>query len=139
MTGTGWTRRGFMTLLASGGASGAEKKVHPFPAERLRYADPATEFPVTRLTSPQHSSVLAAPNNRAVSRRGTFLVFSSDQTGAPQLTQMFLSTGEARQLTEAAALDAWSAALSADDRSVFFFDGPVLKQLVFLTMRETEI
>lgn len=53
--------------------------------------------------------------------------------------QMFLSTGEARQLTETAALDPLSPALSADDRSLFFFDGPVLKQLVFAAMREVEI
>jgi oligogalacturonide lyase len=139
MTGKEWTRRGFLASLAAAGAYGAEKKVHPFPAERVRYADPATEFPVTRLTSPKHSSVLPPAGHRVVSRRGTFLVFASDQSGSHQLMQMFLNTGEARQLTEAAALDPVSPALAADDRSVFFFDGPALKQFVFATAREAEI
>ena len=139
MTGQHWTRRGFITSLAVASAHGAEKKVHPLPPERVRYADPATEFPVTRLTSPKHASILAPANQRVVSRKGTFLLYTSDQTGANQLMQMFLNTGEARQLTEAGALDPWSLALSPDDRSVFFFDGPVLKQLVFLRMHETEI
>jgi oligogalacturonide lyase len=139
MTGTKWTRRGFLASLAAGGAYGAAKNVHPFPAERVRYADSATEFAVTRLTSPKHSSVLAPASHRVVSHRGTFLVYASDQTGSEQLMQMFLNTGEARQLTEAAAVDPRSPALSADDRSVFFFDGRSLKQLVFATMREAEI
>jgi len=139
MTGRDWTRRGFLTSLAVAGAYGAEKKVHPFPAERVRYADSATEFPVTRLTSPEHSSVLAPASHRVVSRRGAFLVFASDRGGSHQLVQMFLNTGEARPLTEAAALDPRSPVLSPDDRSVLFFDGPVLRQLVFASMRETEI
>jgi len=128
-----------MTSLAAVGAYGAEKRVHPLPAEHLRYADPATELPVTRLTSPKHSSILAPAGHRVISRKSTFLLYTSDQTGANQLMQLFLSTGEARQLTEAGALDPLSPSLSPDDRSVFFFDGPVLKQLVFLTMHEAEI
>ncbi len=139
MTGREWTRRGFIASLAAGGAPAAEKKVQPLTPERLRYADPATEFPVTRLTSPKHASVLPPASRRVVARRGTFLVFSSDRTGSHQLMQMFLNTGEARQLTEAAALDPLSPALSPDDRSVLFFDGPVLRQLLFASMREMEV
>jgi len=139
MNGHPWTRRGFLTSLAAAGAYGAERKVHPLPAERMRYADPATEFPVTRLTSPQHASILAPSSHRVASRKGAFLLYTSDQTGAQQLMQMFLATGEARQLTEAGALDPSSPVLAPDDRSVFFFDGEVLKQLVFVSMRETEV
>ncbi len=139
MTGRVWTRRAFVTSLAAGGAYGAPKKVLPFPPERQRYADPATEHPVTRLTSPKHSSLLAPPSQRVVSRRGAFLIYASDQSGSPQLMQMFLNTGEARQLTETSSLDPSSPALSADDRSVFFFDGPVLKRLALATMREAQI
>ncbi|HXN47656.1 MAG TPA: hypothetical protein VN893_13505 [Bryobacteraceae bacterium] len=132
------TRRGFLSLAAIG-AYGAEKKAQPLPAQRLRYADPATEFPVTRLTSPKQASILAPASHRVVSRKSTFLLYTSDQTGAQQLMQMFLATGEVRQLTEAGALDPSSPVLAPDDRSVFFFDGPVLKQLVFFTMHEAEI
>ena len=135
MTGERWTRRGFLASLAAV----TEKKPRPLPAERVRYADPSTEFPVTRLTSPKHSSILAPSSHRVVSRRGAFLVFATDETGAHQLRQMSLNTGEARQLTEASALDPSSPALSQDDRSVLFFDGPALKQLALPTMREAEL
>ena len=139
MTGRHFTRRAFLTSLAAAGAYGTEKKAPSVGAERVRYSDPATEFPVTRLTSPKHSSILAPASHRVVSHKGSFVLYASDQTGAQQLMQMFVSTGEARQLTEAGALDPSSPALSPDDRSVFFFDGPALKQLVFATMRETQI
>jgi len=136
MSGKGWTRRAFFASFAAGAVCGAERKVvRPFPPEPVRYADPATDYPVTRLTSPKHTSILPPAGHRVVSRRG-FLFFASDHTGSPQLVQMFLSNGESRQLTDAAALDPRSPALAPDDRSVYFFDGPVLKQLVFATMRE---
>lgn len=110
-----------------------------FLEERLRYADRATEFPVTRLTSPKFASLLAAPGHRVISRRGTFLIYASHRGGAPQLVQLMLATGEARPLTETAALDPLSPALAPDDRSVFYFDGPALKRFVFAGQRETEV
>lgn len=138
MQGQRWTRRGFLSSLAVSGLA-AKIKGEVYPSERVRYLDPSTEFPVVRLTSPDHSSFLPAPCQRAISRKRAFLIFSSDRTGSPQLMQMFLNTGEALRLTEAADLDASSPALSADDKGVFFFDGPVLRHLTFTGQRGREV
>jgi oligogalacturonide lyase len=105
----------------------------------VRYFDPATEFPVLRLTSPEHSSFLPAPQQRVVSRRRGFLLFASDRTGSLQLFQMFLNSGESRLLTSATDLDVSSATLAADERSVFFFDGASLRQLSLATLRDREV
>jgi oligogalacturonide lyase len=94
---------------------------------------------VVRLTSPEHSSFLPAPQQRVVSRRRGFLLFASDRTGSPQLFQMFLNSGESRLLTAARDLDVSSATLAADERSVFFFDGASLRQLALATLRDREV
>jgi oligogalacturonide lyase len=136
--GKPWTRRGFVASLALAAARGAPA-AKMFPSERARYLDAATEFPVLRLTSPEHSSFLTSPYQRSVSRRRSFLVYSSDRTGSLQLFQMSLASGESRLLTEASALDPTSVTLTTDDRSVFFFDGPTLWQLTLGTGRSREV
>jgi oligogalacturonide lyase len=138
MLGRPWTRRVFLSSLA-GATLAAKTEGAAYPAELYRYIDPSTEFPVVRLTSPAYTSLLPAPCQRAISRRRSFLIFSSGRTGSPQLMQMFLDTGEARQLAEAAALDPASPTLSPDDRGVFFFDGPTLRHVVFNGLKEREI
>ena len=139
MGGHECTRRDFVASLAALGASPARTRVSSFPDERQRYTDSATELSVLRLTSPEHSSLLPPACQRAVSRRGTFLLFSSDRTGSPQPMQMLLSTGESRQLTEARSLDPSSLALSQDDRSAYFFDGPALRQIALNAQRGAEV
>ncbi|MGE5646688.1 MAG: TolB family protein [Acidobacteriota bacterium] len=128
MRGEGWTRRNFLSSMAVAAA-----------AERFRYDDPSTELSILRLTSPEHSSWLPAPENRAISRRRAFLVFSSDRSGSPQAYQMFLSSGEFRQLSRARDLDSSSVTLAADDRSVFYMDGPALVQLSLQSLKEREV
>ena len=105
------------------------------PAEWLRYPDPATELDVLRLTDPAFSSGMTASHLRQFSRHGDWLLYWSDRyeadpaaAGARQAFLLDLKGGGSRQLTEAAALDPASLALSADDRSYLFFDGPSLKQ-----------
>ncbi len=132
-----WTRRQFALALAAAAQPGADRG-RVLPPERIRYADPTTEFPVLRLTSPDHSSRLPAPHQRAASRKRSFLLFSNDRTGSPQLYQLLLNTGEARQLTEASDLDPASPALSPDDRNAYFFDGSSLRHLSISNLREHE-
>jgi oligogalacturonide lyase len=132
------TRRHFAFALAAG-VPWSKPRPHLIAPERVRYLDPSTEFPVVRLTSPEHTSFLPAPYQRAVSRKSSFLLFSNDRTGSPQLYQMLLASGEARQLSEASDLDASSATLTADDRSVFFFDGPSLRQLSISKLSDREV
>jgi oligogalacturonide lyase len=134
-----WTRRRFVSSLTACAALGAQPRGQVFPSERFRYYDPATEFPVLRLTSPEYSSHLPAATQRAVSRRRSFLLFSSDRTGSPQLRQMFLTSGQSRLLTAAPGLDVLSATLAPDERNVFYFDGPSLRQLSLGTLRDREI
>ncbi|HEX8985538.1 MAG TPA: oligogalacturonate lyase family protein [Bryobacteraceae bacterium] len=109
------------------------------PDERFRFLDAATEFPVLRLTSPEHTSRLAAPWQRVVSRKRSFLLYSNDRTGSAQLYQMMLDSGEARLLGTAADLDVSSPALSPDDRNALYFDGPSLRQVALGNLREREL
>jgi oligogalacturonide lyase len=88
-----------------------------------RYADPATEFPVFRLTDPAFASGMTAPHLRQFGRRGDFLVHWSARDGSPQVFHLDLKTGQSRQLTDAAALDAASISLTPDEKTVTYFDG----------------
>jgi len=93
-----------------------------------KYADPATELDVLRLTDPAFSSGLTAPHLRQFGRRGDTLLYWSERFGARQAFLLDLKTGDSHQVTEAAALDAANISLSADDRGVLYFDGPSLME-----------
>jgi oligogalacturonide lyase len=96
------------------------------PSEAFRYPDPATEFPVLRLTDPKNTSWLPAFYNRAVSRKGSFLLYSSDRGGSFQLYRMDLKNGQSRELTQVQSLDTGSPALMPDEKSCCYVaDGNV--------------
>jgi oligogalacturonide lyase len=101
--------------------------------------DPATEFPVVRLTDPAHSAFLPDYTCRAVSRRNGFLLYSSDRTGALQAFRMDLRTGESTQLTDAAALDPSSLTLVPGERRFCYFDGPSLRMAEFRGTMNKEV
>jgi oligogalacturonide lyase len=105
----------------------------------LHFLDPATEFDLYRLTDPANRSVLPAPNLHCISRRGRFLVHASDRTGAMQAYRLDWHTGESRQLTASAQLDAATIAITNDDRMLFFFDGPALRRMALPSLREREV
>ena len=107
-------RRGFLALFAGG----------IFPSELRRYPDPSTELEVLRLTDPAHTSFL--PRHGA-SRRGNFLIYSNDRSGASQVYRMDLKTGDSRQLTEAQALDPCTVHLLPNDSGFVYCDGDSLK------------
>src|ERR1700685_226612 len=85
------------------------KKGRTFPAMAARYADPATEFPLLRLTDLQFSSRLPISNNHVVTTKG--MLFASDLAGTWQAFWMEFKNRAPRQLTDAAALDIDSLAL----------------------------
>jgi oligogalacturonide lyase len=121
------TRRAFAGLLTA--PLFAADKARIFPPEAARYPDPATELDVYRLTSPAISSFLPAPWQRAVARKGSFMVYSSDRGGtAQQVFRMDLKTFESHQMTDSAALDTASVTLLPGDRSFCYFDGPSLRE-----------
>jgi oligogalacturonide lyase len=98
------------------------------PSEGFRYPDPATEFPVLRLTDPKSTSWLPAFYNRAVSRKGSFLLYSSDRGGGFQLYRMDLKTGQSRALTDVRKLDTGSPTLMPDEKSCCYVaDGNVVQ------------
>jgi len=125
--------------MASSALHAELEKGRSFPSEWKLYSDPATEFDVYRLTAPAYSSHLPAYYNRALSRRGGFLIFSSDRTGSNQALRMDLKYGDCRQLTQAKELDSASLMLMPDERSVCSFDGSSLRQVVVGTLRDREV
>ena len=112
------TRRWFLSAapaacLAALARKANADKTKPVPSAYFHYKDPSTEFPVVRLTDPGFTSLLPAHYGRAVSRKGTFLLYASDVTGRMEAFHMDAKSGVSRQLTEQEGLDPASLTLSA--------------------------
>jgi oligogalacturonide lyase len=137
----GWTRRAFLLSGAAAGAIRGEQsaKGTVFDRDWRRYSDPTTEFEVLRLTNPEYASVMPAYYSRAIARHNGFMLFSCDRTGSMQAFRMDLKTGQTRQLTGASELDGESVALTPDDRSFCFFDGPSLRQMSLSSLHDREV
>jgi oligogalacturonide lyase len=136
----GWTRRAVLFSLGGLAARAVTAgKKRTFPSERVRYADPATEFTVFRLTSPEHTSYLPSYPALSVARRQPFLLYSSDRTGLFQAFRLDRRTAESRQLTEARELDVSHLTLAPDNREFCCFDGPVLRRISVSSHKEKEV
>lgn len=139
-SGSGLSRR---SLLASAWPAarllGAGAKGTAFPSQASRYADPATEFDVYRLTDPAYSSVLPAYYNRFIARNSGWLLFGCDRSGSFQAFRIDLKTGATRQLTEAADLDPASLTLTPDNRSFCYFAERSLVMVNVATLRDREL
>lgn len=120
-------------------ADEAGPKGQTFESDWRRYADPATELEVYRLTDPSYTSTLPASYNRVISRNSAFLLFCCDRSGSPEAFRMDLKTGETRQLTDRANLDGASLNLLPDGRSFCYFADRTLYQVTLSTLREREI
>jgi oligogalacturonide lyase len=134
-----WTRRSVLRGLAGMTLPAAAQNRASLPSESVRYTDPATEFSVVRLTSPDYSSSLPPYSSDAAGRSGAGLIYCSDRTGVWQVYRMDLKTGQSQQLTEAAALDTSSVCQLFDERSVCYFDGPSLRQANLSSLRTREV
>ena len=132
------SRRWFLASLPAAclGQTGGKGRV--LPSAFKRYADPSTENPVLRLTDPGWSSILPAGGSRAVARHG-FLVCASDVSGRYEAYRIDLKSGQQKQLTDAADLDPYSLALTADDRGIVYFDGPSLMTANLSSLRAREV
>lgn len=133
------TRRFFVLGLPALAFAAEAGKGRIAPSETKTFPDSATELPVSRLTSPEYTSRMPEPWLRSLSKRQNFMLYASDRSGSMQAWRMDLKTGESHQLTDAAALDPATLAMTPDERSFFFFDGSSLKRAYFLGSRETEI
>jgi oligogalacturonide lyase len=92
------------------------------PSEKRRYADPATELDVLRLTDPNHASFLLPSYNLMFSRRSDTLVYLNDRSGSLQAYSMELKSGVSQPITNAAALDSGAITVTPDQRSVCYID-----------------
>src|SRR5271163_4065146 len=95
-------------------------------SEFKRYADPATELEVIRLTNPAFASGMTAPHLRQFARHSETLLAWSERTGTRQAFLTNLKTDESIQLTDAKDLQPATLCLTPDERSFWFFDGPEL-------------
>src|SRR5579862_3654052 len=129
-----FSRRAFLaSLTVAARAAETSAKGRLVPSVAVRYADPATEFPVVRLTDPQFTSSLPAMGNRGLTSRQ--LLYASDVDGKWQAYRMDLKSKESRQLTDAENLDASSIALLANERGFWHFDGPSLVETSFPALK----
>jgi oligogalacturonide lyase len=130
-----YSRRAFLASSLAVAARAAETTARGriLPSVAVRYADPATEFTVLRLTDPQFNSSLPAVGNRGVTARQ--LLYASDLDGKWQAYRMDLKSKESRQLSDAENLDPSSIALLANDRGFWHFDGPSLVETSFPALK----
>ena len=110
------------SLAAATCAAETTAKGRVFPSVAVRYADPATEFTVVRLTDPQFTSSLPAAGNRGVTARQ--LLYASDMSGSWQAFRMDLKSKESRQLTDAEHLDPASIGLLEKRKRLLAFRWP---------------
>jgi len=140
------SRRLFLAAIPSICAA-ATTKGSLLPSSIFRYADPATDLPVFRLTDAQHPSVLPPHYARSVSRKGNFLIFASnaasdgtsDASGRMQAYRLDLKKGEARLLTDAEQFDPACFTLAPDDRSLCYVDGGRLYSSGFTSLHPRQV
>jgi oligogalacturonide lyase len=105
----------------------------------VRYADPATELDVLRITNPEFASGMAPVHLRQFGRRSDFLIYWSERLGSRQVCHLDLKSGESRQLTEVPSLDVSTISLAPDERTVLFFNGPTLTEITPATLVSREL
>jgi oligogalacturonide lyase len=125
--------------LAAGARLAAGEKGAESASEWRRYADPATDLEVFRLTDPEHSSGMPAGYNRTFARGSGWMLFWSDRGGSRQAFRMELRSGETRQVTGAEDLDGSSLVLTPDNRSFCYFAGRSLWLASLATLKEREL
>lgn len=130
------SRRWFLLSLPAAcfGQAGAKGRI--LPSAIKRYADPATEFPVQRLTDPGYTSILCA--SHSISRHG-FLVCASNVSGRYEAYRIDLKSGQQKQLTDASDLDPHSLAMLSDERSIVYLDGSTLMTANLSSLRAREV
>ena len=132
------TRRALLTATGAVIATRAQTG-SAVPPEFKRYADAATEIPVTRLTDPAHNSMLPAWHLSAVLRRGHALLYSNDRTGQMRVYRMDLKSGESRQLTEADPVNASAMTLLPGEREFAYIAGRSLMIQLVKPARPREV
>jgi oligogalacturonide lyase len=134
-----YSRRFFLAAIPGVCYSATTGKGSVLPSSVSRYADPTTDLAVFRLTDPQYTSALPPHYARAVSRKGNFLIYASDESGGPQVYRLDLKNGQARLLTDAEHFDPACFTLTADERSFGYVDGGRLYVSSLTSLRPREV
>ena len=139
-----FTRRALLSATGAVVAAGMENDARTqtgtvVPSEARRFADAATENPVTRLTDPAHTSVLPAWHLSAATRRGHSLLFSNDRTGQMQVYRMDLKSGESHQLTTGDPVRPPAVTLLPDERYFACIAGRALVVQLLRPARPREV
>jgi oligogalacturonide lyase len=132
------SRRLFVSLWPAALGYGFDKTA-ALPSEVVRYADPATEFPIFRLTDPKNTSLLPAYYGRAVSRRGNFILYSNDRSGIFQAYRMEVKSGQSHQLTSVTSLQTDSLTLMPDERSFCCVADGAVVQIGFANGKDRQL
>jgi hypothetical protein len=114
-------------------------KGRALPADRKKFLDAMTEFPLLRLTDPSYDSYLPNPPARALNRRSNAMLYASKRTGSLQALEMDLKSGKSEVLTAAENLDPETLTYSADDRFAIYFDGRTMKSASTSGGRERDV
>ena len=133
------SRRALLASASSAAVGAAYEKGSLLPAELKRYADPATEFGVVRLTDPSHESWLPAYYGRILSHRGDFLLYASDRSGSMQGYRMDLKNGQSREVANDNGLMPASLTLMPDEKNVCYVAGKLLQMASLANARVRQI
>lgn len=141
---TSMTRRSFATILGVPAALGQsvqrQRPGSPLASGEIRrFYDPVTENVVARLTDPRTNSLLPSPQNRFVSARNHFLVFSSDRTGQMAPFHLDLRNGALRQLAQPERLDPASLCMDERERWLYYLDGQSLHEVALGNLKHRTI
>ena len=124
------TRRDFLYFAAAAAAATGTTSAattRAFPSELKKLVDPATEFPILRLTSPEYNASLPSSASRFISRKGNFMLHASDRSGGKAaIYKLDIKSGESTIVAEGSAVDPRFAALTPDDRGCCYADGESL-------------
>jgi hypothetical protein len=128
-----------MALAPAALAAQAPPKGQPASSGKIRFLDRATEFAVTRLTSPEHESWLPLSPGRGVSRRGDAALAITRREDQQLLQWLEFGSGAGKVLAESANFDPLTAALTSDDRWIIAADGPRLIALQRQNQRQSTV
>ena len=134
------SRRGF--LLAAVPAVQTKRtpgKAQEYPSEIKRYADPLTDREVWRLTAPTLPHTHPHEFQRFVAHNNSFTLIAGRREESVQLLRIDLPSGKLAQLTQGEGIAPYSVCLAPDERSVYFLQGGIVKQLSLRMLREREI
>jgi oligogalacturonide lyase len=134
-----FSRREFLAAIPAVQIKRASGRGQQYPSEIKRYADPLTEREVWRLTSPANLYFHPYSYQRFVARNNSFVLLAGRREEGIQIFRLELPSGRLAQLTQGAGIEGYSICLAPDERSVFFLQSGVLKQLSLRTLKEREI